>query len=174
MHMYKTGCTVLIVLQTISNKINRKDFVLFKDGSNKGRLIFERNKPVKEALCVVVMCTRTGTIPLSPQALLKELNHFGLYGILLRNVAAHPQFSGSKLAPFAEQFVPSITKRVGVEIGMEEEFRALKQSAHKEGFSLKNPSLLLIKHIFMDSISNQIELHQDTKNDIGVRETVNR
>ena len=86
------------------------------------------------------------------------------------NMAAHAQFSGLKLALFAEQLVPHIADLVAVERQIEEEFWALKKSAHKNGCCLDNPSLLLVKHISMDSLSNQIDLQQNINEIMNVKE----
>ncbi len=173
MHMQKTKCAVLIILNTIEAKGNRKDMILFDGGAEQGYLLTRKNSLREEGVCMVISCTRIASTPLSPQEIVNKLNHFGLYAILLASVAAHPQFSGSKLIAYANQLVPDTTKLLGVEREIEQEFFKFKKSAYENGFCLENPSLLLIEHIFMDSISNQIELHQNTKNRIGVREIVN-
>lgn len=171
MHMQKTGCAVLIILETVDGDNSRKDLILFDGGNNQGYL-FTRNNDSKEQVCMVVVCKRIASISLSAEELLKKLNNYGLYHILLMNMAAHPQFSGLKLALFAEQLVPHTADFVAAERQMEEEFWVLKKSAHKNGCCLDNPSLLLVKHISMGSLSNQIDLQQNTNEIMNVREGI--
>ncbi|MCD6044865.1 MAG: hypothetical protein K0R48_28 [Gammaproteobacteria bacterium] len=171
-HMQKTRCTVLIILETLNETHHRKDLILFDKGDNHGSLLTEKNSPLKEETGIVVICTRIAAIPLSPLELLRRLNHFGLYVMLLMNAATHPQFTGSKLAPFAEEFIPDTANLVVGEREMKEEFLTLKSKAQKYGFCLDNPSILLIKHIFMDTIKNQINLYQNNYNHISVREII--
>lgn len=171
MHMQKTGCAVLIILETVDADHSRKDLILFDGGNNQGRLL-TRNNNFKEEACMVVVCKRIASMSLSAQELLKKLNGYGLYHILLMNMAAHPQFSGLKLALFAEQLVPPIADLVAAERQMEEEFWALKKSAHKNGCCRDNPALLLVKHISIDSLSNQIDLQENTNEIMNLREGI--
>lgn len=172
MHMQKTGCAVLVVLETINGNNSYKDFILFDKGDNQGRLLTKNNSSIKkEEVCMVIISTRFTASPLLSAELLKKLNYFGLYATFLMNAAAHKQFSGVTLAPFANQFVPDTTSLTGTEKAIETEFLALKSDAHQYGFCQGNPSILLIKHIFMDTVSNQVDLDNNTHN-MSVREAV--
>jgi hypothetical protein len=171
MHMKKTRCAVLIILETLNGN-KRKDFILFDKDNNQGRLLTRDKSHIKEDLCIVVIGARLATTPLSSSELLKKLNYFGLYSILLMNMAAHPQLSGSKLSPFANQFVPDCTKLTTIEKEMEAEFWTLESTAHKYGFCRDNPSVLLIKHIFMSTIKNQINLQNTNEYTRSVRDSI--
>ena len=81
-----------------------------------------------------MICSRMASLALSPQELLKNLNYFGLYAILLANMVAHLQFSGSKLISYANQLISDTTKLVGAEKEIEQEFLRFKKSAHENGF----------------------------------------
>ncbi len=173
MHMKKTECAVLIILNTIDDNNSRKDLILYNKEVKQGRLLTKNNNLIKNEVCVVIQSPRIATTPLSSLELLTELNNYGLYNMLLMNMAAHPQLSGSKLAPFAELFVPDTIQLTTAEEEIEKEFLAFKSKAYKDGFCKENPSLLWIKHIFIDIISNQLYYDQNTHNNIGVKEIIN-
>ena len=172
LHMQKMGCPVLIILKTTTDNDSRTDLILYDGKATQGHLLAKNNTPIKNDTCVVMMCPRVAAQSLLSLELLKKLNNYGLYNILLMNMAAHPQLSGLKLAPFAQQFAPDTIELTTTEKEIEKEFFIFKSKAHKDGFCKENPSLLWTKHAFIDTVSNQIYLHQNTKDTISVRENV--
>lgn len=169
MHMKKTNCPILLIVETIDNGHIKKDYILFGRIDGHGQLLNITNNPLMiDDICVVIVCSRITSIPASSIELLKILNAFGLYDILLMNMAAHPQFGGLKLSICSERLSQDNVSLSGIEKQINEEFVSFKERAQKNGFCRNNPSTLLVKHIFMNSVNKQLYSHQNFENEKAV------
>lgn len=87
----------------------------------------------------------------------------GLSNIIMSNMATHPQYSGKKLQGIKQNpFLPlnTCSDRTVTNYAneLEEEFLRMKALGERIGCTESNPSLFFIRHIFVDTLLNQ--LHQ--------------
>lgn len=99
---------------------------------------------------------------------LRECDNVGILNILMGNMATHPQYSGRKLVglknnPFLPLNIccdPDITTYASQ---LEEEFLQLKELGTAHGCTEKNPDLFFIRHIFIDTLQNQLTCTRENK-----------
>jgi hypothetical protein len=80
------------------------------------------------------------------EAYLKKINEVSFFKVLLLNTAAHPQYSGTQPSSF-EMAPSSLTRKV----------KEMAYLAEQLGCCLNNPNLFFVKHIYCDTIKNQIK-----------------
>lgn len=167
LHMIKNKKNILIVINNgISSSMIQ---ILFEHGNTYGVLVHKNIKNnFEDQTCMVISCVRNVQLKLTPEELLKKINGFGLYNILLMNMASHPQFSGAKLAYLEHSLMSYDKTPTSKEKEMAYELNLFKGNAETLGFSRENKSLLVIKHIFMSTLTNEI-LSKREKNEF-VRE----
>lgn len=155
LHMIKNKKSILIVINNGASSGMVQ--MLFEYGNNYGVLVHKNIKNnLEDQTCMVIRCFRNVQLKLTPEELLKKINKFGLYNVLLMNMASHPQFSGAKLA-YLEHSLMSYDKTPTLkEKEMAYELSLFKGNAEALGFSREDKSLLVIKHIFISTLTNEI------------------
>lgn len=147
-------------------KIEDKDvYIFFEEGDKLGKLIdkeFDIHK--RTNACMMILCSSLIIPEFSPEQFLKRVNDFGLLSILLMNMAAHPQYIGVKAISLSEKLITREVPLSAAEERLVYEFERYKLQAKKFGFCRESSSFLLVKHIFIDSVSRQLEFHQKENN----------
>lgn len=99
-----------------------------------------------------------------------RLNACGIFNIILANMAAHPQYAGKRLEmlksnPFSYE-LQRIRNSPGLNAqyykflyGLNSRFNSMKSLANRLGCTYKNRALYFIKHIYCDTIFNQLEAY---------------
>lgn len=102
------------------------------------------------------------------QNYVRFFNQYGLYNIFLACMAAHPQYTGNILSSYQNSPFRNIQTEAEGLYEMSHELASMKIISEKYGCSLNNQSLLLIKHIYCDTLTNFLKLKSVSKLTNGV------
>lgn len=92
------------------------------------------------------------------ESIMNKFSHYGIEKILLSNLAAHPQFSGHKLAELNHNpFCGVIDNNPAIE-NLDRERKKMTEFAENLGCTKDNPSLFLAKHIYSSSLKNELNM----------------
>lgn len=158
LHMMKMKCPVLAIYE--DENMSNRSFVLFSEGSNVGKLVGKIDDGINPTRCVVITFISRSAVTLSPAQFMAMFNRHGLYDIMLMNIAAHPQFSGKRLAPLGDTLIEDNDASLTLqEHLLDEEFKTYKEDSHIHKLDFSDQSNLAIRHIFFDTLENQLLNH---------------
>jgi hypothetical protein len=138
----------LHVIASVNNKIYP---FYFKPNHDLATFVFtedlenELDKP-----CIIITGHSKGSSKNYPEKLLLT----GIKNILLSAMAAHPQYTGKKLAPFCENIFNGLPTNC-VNESISEEMSYMRLLANTLGCSYENQSLFVVNHIFCGTIHTQ-------------------
>lgn len=98
----------------------------------------------------------------SEEQYLHRLFQYNIHELILNYMAAHPQYSGKKLASFANDPLDSSnnSKPSNIDLTLiSREFLNQKFLADERGCSEKNKSTFFIRHIYCENIANLLKKH---------------
>ncbi len=137
---------------------------------SSGYVLSEVNGKSKHLPCIVMSAiTKTSIRSQVDKAHFRQyLLNVGLIKTIMLNMAGHPQYSGKKLRPMANNpFIPLIssgnTKISSNAILLSQHFQKLKTLSTVIGCKQNDYRLLCIRHIYFDNLGNQLNMLKDNK-----------
>ncbi len=135
--------------------MNNKKSILFTNSNESNQLITLTNDTfLIDKVRMIVICDSESLLMKSPLAIQESLNRLGIYHILLMCMAAHPQYSGTHLSTWTNKLFPTDSHLLPKERELLNEFITYKEKAFSYGFCRENPLMLVVRHIFIDTLCN--------------------
>ncbi len=160
LHLIRKQMPILIVINRHNIFQNKKTILLFNPAlSNKVTPILKISKETYSQACLVIYGeTAQSNFKLieKEKHYINRLNKLGLETVILTNMAAHPQYSGSTLLHYQQNPFLALKKQDVTTKNMGAELHQMLVLSEKSGCCREKSSLLMVNHFCCDTIRNVI------------------
>lgn len=157
---------ILVISEVINNNHTYEVPLYFDPCPEKKDYLFKKNPELvnNDRVCFVVR-GKALSCHKSFDSYIKQFIRVGLRRIVMANMAAHPQYSGNKLASNNENPYSGLDAEQSQLSKLEQQLFSMRVLAESEGCSQSNKSLFYIEHIYCNSLSKELSSLNMSYND---------